>query len=151
MKTSFLMLAVTAIAFNAAADSSTLDAAIGGGIGGAAGAVIGNDVGGRNGAIIGGAIGGAAGAAITTDDKEHSSRKPEVIRHKQYEDDDDYYDVEFEPLHHHAQPRIPKGHMPPPGKCRVWYPGTPPGHQPPPGNCRSLRHRMPEGAWLVRG
>jgi hypothetical protein len=41
--------------------------------------------------------------------------------------------------------------MPPPGKCRVWYPGTPPGHQPPPADCRILRHRLPAGAWLVRG
>lgn len=52
----------------ALADSSTLDAAIGGGLGGAAGAAIGNELGGRNGAIIGGAVGGAAGAAIATDD-----------------------------------------------------------------------------------
>jgi hypothetical protein len=41
--------------------------------------------------------------------------------------------------------------MPPPGQCRVWYPGRPPGHQPPPGNCRALRHHMPSGTWLVRG
>ena len=32
-------------------------------------------------------------------------------------------------------PRIPQGHMPPPGECRVWYPGVPPGQQPPPGRC----------------
>jgi len=59
------------------ADSSTLDAAIGGGLGGAAGAALGNELGGRDGAIIGGAIGGAAGAAIATD--EHGpSRRPVV-------------------------------------------------------------------------
>jgi hypothetical protein len=50
----------------------------------------------------------------------------------------------------HARPRIPRGHMPPPGQCRVWYPGRPPGHQPPPGNCHALHH-MPPGTWLVRG
>jgi hypothetical protein len=31
--------------------------------------------------------------------------------------------------------RIPPGHLPPPGECRVWYPGVPPGHQPPPFKC----------------
>ncbi len=31
-----------------------------------------------------------------------------------------------------AQPRIPPGHLPPPGEFRLWYPDRPPGHQPPP-------------------
>jgi hypothetical protein len=31
--------------------------------------------------------------------------------------------------------RIPPGHMPPPGECRVWYDGVPPGRQPRPTNC----------------
>jgi len=31
--------------------------------------------------------------------------------------------------------RIPKGHMPPPGECRRWYPDRPAGHQPPPFRC----------------
>lgn len=46
---------------------------------------------------------------------------------------------------------IPKGHYPPPGKCRVWVPGVPPGHQSPPGPCSELQHRVPQGAVLVRG
>jgi hypothetical protein len=44
---------------------------------------------------------------------------------------------------------IPPGHLPPPGMCRIWYPGTPPGHQPPPGDCRVLSRQVPRGAWLV--
>jgi hypothetical protein len=44
---------------------------------------------------------------------------------------------------------IPPGHLPPPGSCRIWYPGRPPGHQPPPGDCESLIHRVPLGAWLI--
>ena len=32
--------------------------------------------------------------------------------------------------------RVPPGHMPPPGLCRVWLPDRPPGHQPPPTSCR---------------
>lgn len=31
---------------------------------------------------------------------------------------------------------VPKGHRPPPGQCRLWYPGRPPGQQPPPVSCR---------------
>lgn len=46
---------------------------------------------------------------------------------------------------------IPPGHMPPPGMCRIWYPGVPPGHQPPPGNCYRLSRIAPPGAWLIRG
>ena len=43
---------------------------------------------------------------------------------------------------------IPEGHRPPPGSCRVWYPGLPPGQQPPPGPCDV---RVPAGAVLVAG
>lgn len=51
----------------------------------------------------------------------------------------------------HYQVDIPPGHMPPPGKCRVWYPDRPPGQQPPPGECNELRHRVPPSAALIRG
>jgi hypothetical protein len=34
-----------------------------------------------------------------------------------------------------AQPRVPPGHLPPPGECRLWFPDRPPGQQPPPGRC----------------
>lgn len=44
---------------------------------------------------------------------------------------------------------IPPGHMPPPGECRVWFPGAPPGHQPPPGRCEDLERSVPAGAWLL--
>jgi hypothetical protein len=45
--------------------------------------------------------------------------------------------------------RVPKGHMPPSGQCRIWHPGTPPGRQPAPGDCRALSRRVPHGAWLI--
>jgi hypothetical protein len=48
-------------------------------------------------------------------------------------------------------PKIPPGHMPPPGKCRIWLPGEPPGGQPPPGDCLELERQVPPGAWLIRG
>lgn len=47
--------------------------------------------------------------------------------------------------------KIPPGHMPPPGECRIWYPDLPPGKQPPPGDCDYLRYRVHPGAWLVEG
>ena len=40
-----------------------------------------------------------------------------------------------------AAVRVPPGHLPPPGLCRAWYPGTPPGHQPPPERCGRLFRR----------
>lgn len=46
---------------------------------------------------------------------------------------------------------VPPGHLPPPGQCRIWYPGRPPGQQPPPGDCRELRHQVPSGACLIVG
>lgn len=46
---------------------------------------------------------------------------------------------------------IPRGHLPPPGACRVWFLDRPPGHQPPPGPCEQLEWRVPDGAILVRG
>jgi hypothetical protein len=43
---------------------------------------------------------------------------------------------------------IPPGHYPPPGECRVWFPGRPPGQQPPPARCDALD--VPPGAWVFR-
>jgi hypothetical protein len=44
---------------------------------------------------------------------------------------------------------IPPGHLPPPGGCRIWFPGRPPGHQPPSGECSALAWQLPPGAWLL--
>jgi len=52
--------------------------------------------------------------------------------------------------HGYLRLQIPPGHYPPPGECRIWYPGRPPGHQPPPGRCDSLATEVPPGAWLIR-
>ncbi|HSL70720.1 MAG TPA: hypothetical protein VK864_10795 [Longimicrobiales bacterium] len=35
--------------------------------------------------------------------------------------------------------KVPPGHYPPRGQCRLWYPGRPPGHQPSPGPCSQFR------------
>lgn len=50
---------------------------------------------------------------------------------------------------HYGNLGIPPGHLPPPGSCRIWYPGEPPGQQPPPGDCYELSRRVPPGAWLI--
>lgn len=47
--------------------------------------------------------------------------------------------------------RIPPGHYPPPGQCRVWHPDVPPGQQDPPGDCDELERQVPPGAYLVQG
>ena len=44
---------------------------------------------------------------------------------------------------------VPPGHLPPPGQCRIWFPGRPPGHQPPPGRCSVLERELPASAWLL--
>ncbi|MNZ36567.1 Tetratricopeptide repeat protein [compost metagenome] len=57
----------------------------------------------------------------------------------------------FHAGHEWGMGRIPRGHRPPPGLCRIWFPDRPPGRQPPPGNCDALHYHMPAGAWLIRG
>lgn len=61
-----------------------------------------------------------------------------------------YYEEEV-PYYPSRISKIPPGHMPPPGKCRIWYPDLPPGRQPPPGECADLQYRVPPGAWLIGG
>lgn len=51
----------------------------------------------------------------------------------------------------HSACHVPTGHLPPPGECRIWYPGLPPGQQPPPGDCYELEHHAPPDACLVYG
>ena len=40
----------------------------------------------------------------------------------------------------HKVAKIPPGHMPPPGLCRVWYDGVPPGRQPGATSCADARY-----------
>jgi len=43
---------------------------------------------------------------------------------------------------------IPPGHYPPPGYCRLWYPGRPPGQQPSPFPCHKPV-AVPSGAFIL--
>lgn len=45
--------------------------------------------------------------------------------------------------------RIPRGHLPAPGQCRVWLPGEPPGHQRRPRSCAGIERTAPAGSWIV--
>ena len=45
--------------------------------------------------------------------------------------------------------RVPPGHLPRPGECRLWFPGRPPGHQPRAGSCRGLQRIAPAGSWIL--
>lgn len=47
--------------------------------------------------------------------------------------------------------KIPPGHMPPRGTCRVWFYDRPPGHQPPPVSCNRIRRNLPYGAIVIQG
>jgi hypothetical protein len=49
----------------------------------------------------------------------------------------------------HYSINIPKGHLPPPGHCRIWYPNKPAGHQPPPQRCPIPLNQIPLGAYVV--
>ncbi len=46
---------------------------------------------------------------------------------------------------------VPPGHLPKPGECRVWIPGTPPGRQPKPKSrpCAGIAPLAPAGSWII--
>lgn len=46
---------------------------------------------------------------------------------------------------------IPPGHLPEPGECRIWIPGTPPGRQPhrASSDCETITRQAPAGSWVV--
>ena len=47
--------------------------------------------------------------------------------------------------------RVPPGHYPPRGACRVWFEGRPPGRQPRATSCERLYGRVPYGAFILYG
>ena len=59
-------------------------------------------------------------------------------RHDGYDRDDRSYGDRRDRDRRYSR-RIPAGHLPPPGSCRVWFRDRPAGHQPPPMSCREAR------------
>ena len=45
--------------------------------------------------------------------------------------------------------RVPPGHFPRPGECRLWFPDRPPGQQPSSGSCVGLGRIAPAGTWIL--
>lgn len=45
--------------------------------------------------------------------------------------------------------RVPPGHYPRRGECRLWYSDRPPGHQPRPVPCSQLRRVAGSGAFIL--
>ncbi len=132
------------------------------------GVIIGTGVGTATGTMVGtftdnttmgaalGAGAGAVGGILVSNhlDKESEEqveaaiyRQLELEKQKISESDKQY----VKSLTKSRLPKIPPGHMPPRGKCRIWYSGRPPGHQPPSDDCDVLEGHVPPGAWLIRG
>ena len=47
--------------------------------------------------------------------------------------------------------KIPPGHRPPPGMCRIWLDDVPPGRQPEPMDCATARRWAPEKSRVIYG
>lgn len=47
--------------------------------------------------------------------------------------------------------KVPPGHLPPPGMCRIWVDGVPPGRQPRPTDCRTAERYRPANARVIYG
>ena len=45
--------------------------------------------------------------------------------------------------------RVPPGHYPRVGECRLWFPGRPPGKQPKSQGCRGIERIAPAGSWIL--
>ena len=50
-----------------------------------------------------------------------------------------------------AASRVPPGHLPPAGMCRIWVDGVPPGRQPAPMDCATAVRMRPRNARVLRG
>ena len=55
------------------------------------------------------------------------------------------------PAQGRADGRVPPGHRPPPGMCRVWIEGVPAGRQPAPTDCETAVRRRPPGSQVIFG
>ena len=47
--------------------------------------------------------------------------------------------------------RIPQGHRPPPGMCRIWLDGVPAGQQPAPTDCATAVRNRPANGRVIFG
>jgi len=47
--------------------------------------------------------------------------------------------------------KVPPGHRPPPGMCRIWLDDVPPGRQPEPTDCATARRWAPDNSRIIYG
>ena len=50
-----------------------------------------------------------------------------------------------------AGDKVPRGHLPPAGMCRIWIDDVPPGRQPRPTDCATARRQVPRNARVIYG
>jgi hypothetical protein len=81
-------------------------------------------------------------------DSKKEKERARAVRYERDHERENDRDGYFE-RHGYTRLNIPKGHYPPPGECRIWYPDRPPGHQPPPMKCDRARSEVPPGAWVI--
>ena len=104
--------------------------------------IVGLAVLGLMGCASGGVLGGRQpDVVIVGDDRDYPDDYPD--RRSRGRDRDDYGYRGYRTI------RVPRGHYPPRGACRVWYVGRPPGHQPPPVRCDRLYGRAYRGAFIL--
>ena len=92
---------------------------------------------------------GSVAAAQERGESKRVKTRDRAVRYENERDRAHDSDSYFE-RHGYTRLNIPKGHYPPPGECRIWYPNRPPGHQPPPMRCDRARAEVPPGAWVIR-
>ena len=80
--------------------------------------------------------------------KDKDYNKQDKDRRKDWDKDDDGKEV-TERLFPLRALGIPKGHLPPPGECKIWIPGKPAGQQGPPTSCNNAYANVPLGGWVI--
>jgi len=152
----FICIASISILTTGCLSTTQKGAVIGAGVGTATGTMVGTFTGNTPmGAALGAGVGAVGGALVGDhlDKKREEREKAEGDRQLELEkQQNSAQDIQYAKRHNNKRmPKIPPGHMPPAGKCRLWYSGSPPGHQPPPCDCEEYEGQVPSGAWLIRG
>ena len=87
--------------------------------------------------------------AVRRDDRDrYEDRRDDRDRH-----DDGYPRTRRPAVEERARSysRVPPGHLPPPGLCRIWIDGVPPGRQPRPTDCATAQRYRPANARVIHG
>jgi len=98
--------------------------------------------------ILASVVAALATPAFADPDKDESGKGRSEWRQDR-RDGDRYYEGRD---HREYGGRVPSGHLPPPGECRVWVPDRPAGQQPPPTSCeRAYRDANRWGGRVISG